>query len=253
MLLLLVFARADQFHTNDLNDCGNCINSGGTQCASYDFQANQCCRHSEADKQRDCMNDYEYCSANVTKTEIIRVMNCPNQGCNEFKHVVIQEYDKEVAEEKVWGWFIATAYGCKIVIEASDELNGILYVDIWSRERTNTDIFQTPKYFSKDHGNHGFYNNEDDFYESGTGGNVFWVPTDWKIIIDYTMTMAAGNVKIKAYVKRYADTDVKEVPKPISRTYVGDTPPGLDNEAERAYQEKMGLIEAVDNAKDTGA
>lgn len=59
-------------------------------------------------------------------------------------------------------------------------------------------------------------------------------------------------MKLKASVKRYADTDQTEVPKPISRTYVGDTPPGLDNEAERAYREKMGLIEAVEKAKETG-
>ena len=108
---------------------------------------------------------------------------------------------------------------------------------IWSREASQTDVFQTPKYYSKDHGYYGLYNYENELYENGEGGDTFRVPSDWKIIIDYTKTLTTGNVKIRARVDKYEGwNDIYH--KHPTRTYLGDTPPGIDNEAEKAYRIK---------------
>ena len=40
--------------------------------------------------------------------------------------MVVREYDQDIPAQEQWGWFQNAAYGCKFVIEASDELNGVL-------------------------------------------------------------------------------------------------------------------------------
>jgi len=99
-----------------------------------------------------------YCTTGITETSY-KLLTCPQQLCpteGAYTHEAT-EMNQEVLHSKNWNLKSDPGRHCKMVISASEKLNGKLIVNLKSVDDAEVHIFMMPKHFNKDYGYVGLF------------------------------------------------------------------------------------------------
>lgn len=133
---------------------------------------------------------------------------CPEENCpDDPDFVYADRVNNQVEERRAWSFF-DTGYNCKVVVKAIN-LNGKLKVEIQEVKGTDLLVFEMPNDWDTDkYKSTGIFENNR-VYKATDG--VFYVPTDWSIILSYNPKFGGGRIKFKYWVEDYTSDDVGRI------------------------------------------
>lgn len=149
-------------------------------CIDEDFGYAECC--SGADPSA-CMEKFRYCTQGVEQN-VYRELTCMQVSCPKGNKPAIHRHDDyALIESEIMDWGImSNAYQCRVVISASERLNGKLIVEIYSVNDASIRVYQMPNSFNREiYGTKGILeNNRINITDEPA---IFKVPTDWTVIL----------------------------------------------------------------------
>ena len=89
--------------------------------------------------------------------------------------------NQEVVHTRNWGVSSDSGKHCKMVISASDKLNGKLVINLKTVDDAEVHVFMMPKNFNADYGYIGLFENNDYYTYQSSG--TYTAPSDWYFIV----------------------------------------------------------------------
>ena len=130
-------------------------------------------------------------------------VDCPKDN----KPVIHRHENFALIESEILEWgIISNAYQCRVVISASENLNGQLLVEIYSINDASIRVYQMPNNFNTDiYDTKGILeNNRINITDKPA---IYKVPTDWTIVLQYNVGFLGGHIKLRSWAQQYKQED----------------------------------------------